>query len=299
MGYLQEFGGNVSQGWKDLGGALSGANPMKKHQASQYGVDETAFRDTFDNDQMRAKFAGALIGVNNRENPTMSAPGNMQAATIATGPQDQSRGMQMNLARALQAQAAGKGPSLADQQMRFATDRGMAQAQSLANSGTGLSAGQRARMARMGMADARMSANQNAVQGRLAEQMSAQQQLGSALAGMRGQDIGLATNQAGFQQGANQTNYQGQLTAGQANLGAALQAQGQRDQMTQFYQGGQMALNQADQQRLMELERLKQQGHMGIQGINAQGHANQQNAVLGFLGGTGQALATWDSKKPA
>ena len=123
---------------------------------------------------------------------------------------NQSRGAQMALLAQLQAQAAGRGPSLAQMQLQQATDQNMQQAMSMGlssqaqgmNPGSALRAASRARAGIQGQ-----SAAQSAML-RLMEQQQAQQQLAGLSTNMRGQDLGVAGQQAGLD-----LNRQGQEAA--------------------------------------------------------------------------------------
>lgn len=120
---------------------------------------------------------------------------------------------QQDLIRQLQAQARGQGPSLAGMQAYAAMDRGMAQQQSLA---AGAAPGNEALAARQAMQNSgglAASTAMTAAQARAAEQMSAQQLLGGALQGARGQDIQNEQFNAGWTNTNNATN--AHLRAGQ------------------------------------------------------------------------------------
>jgi hypothetical protein len=113
------------------------------------------------------------------------------------------RSGQQDLIRQLQAQARGQGPSLAGMQAYATMDRGMAQQQSLA---AGAAPGNEALAARQAMQNSgQLGANtaMTAAQGRVAEQMSAQQQLGGVLQGARGQDINNEQFNAGWTNNRN------------------------------------------------------------------------------------------------
>jgi hypothetical protein len=123
------------------------------------------------------------------------------------------RSGQQDLIRQLQAQARGQGPSLAGMQAYATMDRGMAQQQSLA---AGAAPGNEALAARQAMQNSGgLAANtaMTAAQARAAEQMSAQQMLGGALQGARGQDINNEQFNAGWTNNNNLSN--AQLRAGQ------------------------------------------------------------------------------------
>jgi len=105
------------------------------------------------------------------------------------------RGRQMSLADQLEAISTGKGPSLAEQQLRSATDRNVSQQASFANSGRGgmMAAGRAANnSARLGAVAA-----QDAGVARVAEANQARQLLGLNLHGMREADESMSRFNAG------------------------------------------------------------------------------------------------------
>lgn len=105
------------------------------------------------------------------------------------------RGRQLTLADQLQALSEGKGPSLAEQQLRSATDRNVAQQASFANSGRGgpMAAARAANnSARLGAQSA-----QDAASARIAESMKARELLGLNLHGIRGADEEMSRFNAG------------------------------------------------------------------------------------------------------
>ena len=105
------------------------------------------------------------------------------------------RGQQQSLADQLKAISTGQGPSVAEQQLRQATDRNVAQQASFANSGRGgAMAGMRAanNSARLGA-----QAAQDAGVMRAQEANQARQLLGLNLHGMREQDEGMSRFNAG------------------------------------------------------------------------------------------------------
>src|SRR5690606_19156442 len=121
--------------------------------------------------------------------------------TIDAGPQDQMRARQLALVNQLQAQANGQGPSLAQGQLRQATNRNIQQQAGLAlaqGGNQGLMQRQLANQAAMMNQDAAAQSAQLRAQ----EQLNARAQLAGALEAARGQDIGLASNnqQAALQQ---------------------------------------------------------------------------------------------------
>jgi hypothetical protein len=140
---------------------------------------------------------------------------------------NEARGGLMDLASQLKARANGTGaPSLAELQMKQGMDSAINTQRSQAASARGLSPGMAQRMAANGIADAQMDTANNTSMLRAAEQSQAQGALGQLLSGVRGQDAGLATSQAGLNQGVNLANQQSQI-----------QTQGQIDAATQAYLG--------------------------------------------------------------
>jgi hypothetical protein len=173
----------------------------------------------------------------------------------SAGGQEFRTGQQQLIAQ-LQAQAAGRGPSLAGMQAFAAADRGMAQQQSLA---AGAAPGNEALAARQAMQNsAGINSNlaQTSAQARLAEQMAAQQQLGGVLGQARGMDINneqfnaAATNnrnlnQAGLTMQQRQMNDQREQFMRQLelqNAGAQMSGQTPNTIGTQFMSGGANAL---------------------------------------------------------
>lgn len=192
-----------------------------------------------------------------------------EAPTIATGPQDQFRAQQAGLAGALVAQANGQGPSLAQGQLRSATDRNLAQAMAV---GQALGANNPGALREIGNQRAAISQQAAADSSQLAlqEQMQARNQLGQVLAGARGQDIGLASGQAQLSQQQQEVN----------------------DQMVRFYTSAGMSLDQAQQQAALELERLRQGGALQQQQIDAGAYSDAAHRAIGgnLLSGLGTAL---------
>jgi hypothetical protein len=127
------------------------------------------------------------------------------------------RNQQQTLADQLSALSRGEGPSLAEQQLRSATDRNVSQQASFANSGRG---GPMA-AARAANNSARLGAGaaQDAASARIAESMKARELLGLNLHGMRGQDEDMSKFNA--EQG-NQMS--------QAQMWATLKQQGMTDE---------------------------------------------------------------------
>lgn len=215
-----------------IGNALTGTSSdagllgVGQYKASGVDVDKSAFGDK-ESEARQREFAKQLAASQQKQAPTMmtarlgpaatvgaqqagpaqiGAAQTRQAAQIATGPQDQFRNQQMALANQLAAQAQGQGPSLAQAQLRQATDRNIAQQAALIGSQRGLNPNQAARQAAIQGAAANQQAAGQSAQLRLQEQQAAQQALAGIAGAGREQDLGLAQNQASLNQQATLSN---------------------------------------------------------------------------------------------
>jgi hypothetical protein len=112
-----------------------------------------------------------------------------QIGALNSGPQDQARAQQMQFAQALQAQAAGQGPSPTQALLNNALAQQTANANALAASQRGVNPALAMRQAMQSNANAAQQSAAQGVVGRQQEQLNAQSQLGAALQGMRGQDL--------------------------------------------------------------------------------------------------------------
>ena len=312
------FGGAISNFGGVAGGLFgtgqdAGLLGVGQFKAKPVKINEESFGDK-ESEQRQRDFSAALRQSQNRIAPSMQAANvgqaqTAQAAQIAMAPQSQFRNTQMGLMQALQAQAAGRGPSVAQSQLQAATDRNIAQAMALQASQRGATAGQGLRNVMQATAGANQQAARQAAEIRVQEQLAAQ----SALAGLseagRAQDIGLAQAQAGLQQQAGLANQEAinqfriqqallQQQAGQANLDARLQQTGLNDAQSRFFNQGLMQMEDADRQAVMDLEKLKVQQALGIVNANQQGYAAASQARGGLLGniGSGIAMAASDER---
>lgn len=153
--------------------------------------------------------------------------------------QGQFRDQQTSLAQALAAQANGQGPSVAQAQLGQATDRNLSQALALAQSAGANNAGALRNVAYQ-RGDISQQAAGDAATLRLQEQMQARNQLGQVLAGARGQDLGLAGQNAQLQQqqtGINDAAVRAYLSMGMTLAQAQAQANMNYEQLRQnsFY----------------------------------------------------------------
>jgi hypothetical protein len=121
----------------------------------------------------------------------------IQLGPTTFGQQSDVRARQISLADQLDAISRGQGPSLAEQQLRSATDRNVAQQASFANSGRGgpmAAARAMNNSARLGAV-----ASQDAAAARIQEANQARQLLGLNLHGIRGADESMSQFNAGQQ----------------------------------------------------------------------------------------------------
>jgi hypothetical protein len=303
MSILSKIGNLLTGTSKDAG--ILGVGQYK---ADPYKFDESAFLDSRRLDDRQDALERKLGRVEARKSDSISpaqiaAMNQVSGAKINTAPQDQVRSQQMALISALQAQAAGNGPSLAQTQLRSATDANIAQAMALAASQRGGSAGGLGlRQINQQTSNLNQQAATQSALLRAQEQMAAQQQLAGVLDTTRGADIGLATNQASFNQQASLSNQQAlnqaklaqaQLTqqARQSNLEADMQQRALNDAQARFYDQNIIAMDQDAQQRAMLLEQLRAQQHSGIAGVNADAYQAAGKSRAEMASGMGSAMA--------
>lgn len=142
-----------------------------------------------------------------------------QAAAIDRGDEQGVRASQMALAQALEAQAAGTAPSLAEMQLARQNEQAIKQQLALAGSQRGMTPAMAQRQAAMNIGTLAAEQGARAAELRIQEQQAARAQLADVLGQTRGLDVNLATQQAQFQQQAGLQN------AAQANAQAQAQAQ--------------------------------------------------------------------------
>ena len=213
----------------------------------------------------------ALVGAQGRATPTVAGPDLAQA--------DQARGMQMGLAGALQARAAGQAPSAAQIQMQQGLAQAIATQRAQAASARGVSPAMAQRMAAQGIANAQQQTVAQGAQLRAQEQAQAETALGQHLASVRGQDF----SGAGLQQQTTLANQQAEL----AN-------RAQMDQATQAYIAQGMSREEAQQKALAEMEALKAEQRTSankLEQATAEANAGrQQQAQGGILSAAGSIV---------
>lgn len=213
-------------------------------------------------------------------NPTMAG------TSIDRGPEAEMRNRQMSLVNALQGQMAGAGPTIAQSQLKQATDRNIQQAMAMAQS-RGSNPAMARRQAILAASQAGQQAAAQSADLRAQEILAAQAQFGNLTGNMRNVDVDLGKSQAALDQAANANNLQ-----------AALEAQRQRDAMQQYYQGGMNQLTSDQVKSKQAYEALMAGQQQAMNQVNYQGFnsAQQANAGLsgGIISGLGSAIAMSD-----
>jgi hypothetical protein len=273
-----------------VGGALSSLfGGQSSYQSNIAAPDQNLFKDR-DQATNRIMLQNALAQSQGPQAPTVGYHG-AQGADM--GQQDQSRGLQLNLANQLQQQAAGQGPSLAGQQLQQGLQQQLLQ--------------QRAQAASMGgdvnpflaqrqlgdqAAQAQQATNAQMAMARTQEQMNAQ----GALAGLSGQLRGQDQNLAQMQQQFGLQNAQLYQQSDLANQGARLQQQGINNQASQYAMSNLLGQSAQEQQAgiayanaLGQRDMANNQINAGIAGQNAQSANAYGTAIFGGLAQGGSA----------
>jgi hypothetical protein len=150
------------------------------------------------------------------------------------------------------------------------------------------------RLAAQGIANAQQQTNADAAMLRASEQQQAEGALANLASNARGQDLGVAGQQAGMQQQSIQQNAQFQQQASLANQQAEFQNRQQMDQATQAYIAMGMSREEAQQKALADMEALKAQQQISANQLNqATAEANaqrEQTAAGGMIGAVGNLI---------
>lgn len=232
--------------WWDEQAAALGNNPVMKGAGDALGMN---IRDipAFQFDPNAAQMPG-YDAWRTQLGAGAAAAGGRAGPTLDTGPQSMVRAQQDQLSQMLMDQAMGRGPSVAQAQLQAGTDRNMSQAMGMAAAGA---SGSRGAGALRQVGDQRAMIGQQMAQDsgmlRMQEQLGARQMLGQHLGGMRGQDLGLASEQARM----------------------ALASQGQNDDLVKFYTQAGMSLDQAQMAARMEMQRMQSGQHLGQQQLQS------------------------------
>lgn len=197
------------------------------------------------------------------------------------------RAKQEALANELQATANGERPSLAEAQIKTATDRNNAQAMGLIASQRGVNAGLATRLALNQVGDANQTAVMNGSQARLAEAIAARQELASLAEQARGQDAAIQTSNAQAVNARASTQAQLAQQTNQFNANATdTRAVAQGDLSARLALANQLAINNQNStqaQLVQQANQVNQQGKLNTnlqQGtINQATNIANQNAV--------------------
>lgn len=244
-------------------------------------------------DANRTLLASAREAVGNRADKTMVG------ARVATGPQDQTRGMQLDSAQRLQQLGAQRGPSAAEATLRSGTDAALRNSISLARSGRG-NASVNLKAALGANADITQRVSNDAAalraseeQAALGRQLTAEQAAAGVVSGARGQDLNLATTQSGLDQDTSKTN-----------LTSAVDQQKQRDQLVQQYTAMGLSLDQANynadlQQRQFNVGELNKAiaASTGVSTTNSVAGAKLAGDAIGAAAGAIGAIASDERAK--
>ena len=197
------FWGDLGNGIESVGNKLTGglvdniAGTGNYNSNSNYGPMND---DTEAARQLRNQFSSQYSNYQGGQAPTM------QAATIATGPQDQARGLQQQAAASYQGVLDGTAPSLADLQAQKTLQQNQLASTAAAAGARGPNRALAFRAALDAASNANAGAGADAAIRRAAELNDARAGLASTGGAIRGQDQSLAGDQASLQQQAGANN---------------------------------------------------------------------------------------------
>ncbi len=206
------------------GTTIQGANigAVTPMQASQAGYQTLAPTQQAQASQVGPMNQAAGVGIDQR-------------------PQGEVRAQQMRTLQALQGRSDGTAPSVVDMELRRAAERNNANQYSFAASARGPQQAGALRQAMLNVGRQNAGLAADAAQARIKEMDAATNTLANAQTGVRGADVGLATNQAQLDSGNNQFN------VGQTNTGRLKQAD-LSTATSQFNAGQGNAMSQAQGQ---------------------------------------------------
>jgi len=187
----------------------------------QVAADKFGTRDAQFQERAAPTVSSTGAQVVNAAAPQAVTSQTVNGAQIATGPQDQIRDQQQASLRNLMAAAAGKAPSVAQNQLQQTTQQNVAQQVALARTMQGANPGAALRVASDATANLNAQAAGQAATLRAAETAQARGELNQALATARNQDVSLATSQAQLNQEAVIKNQIADLQAKGMSLEAA------------------------------------------------------------------------------
>ena len=223
-------------------------------------------------------------------------------AVLAHGPQEQFRNQQMALANQLSQQAAGVGPSVAQNQMRQAQQGNLAATFAQLASARGQANPAMARGTMQTAANINNQLATDSATARLQEQMAAAGMLGNVAGAARGQDIGVqgqqlnaAQTQAGMEQQTNLANAGFQQQAAQQN---AMQQANFNDLRQKYLQMG-LTASEANQRAAIAFSGQQMGANQANAAAENAAAASQQNfyrglfsGAAGSVGAAGMGMAT-------
>ncbi len=284
-------------------------------QPESYGTGREAFYGHQGLDNLGQSFKDKVNELAGRQafladNTSLDPASLAAAARINTQMSGQVRGQQMGLAQMLTAAAQGNGPSVAQNQLRQATDRNLSQALALAatNPTSRSLGGLGLRQLRQQQSGLNQQAASDAAILRAQEQMAARDALAGVLSGLRASDIGLETGQAGLEQQATLANQaaenafrQKQADLAQqtalANQAARISNRSQADEQTQAYnQALQDVINRAADQE-MAYEKLRTDQKLEEERLRQAAFSDAAKLRAGIASNIGQGIATVVSDK--
>ena len=243
-------------------------------------------------DQVSNYLSGGLKGLAGRQAPQAQAAQLGAAAQLNQGDSNQIRQQQLGLTQRLQQQATGQTAGAGELAVNRQVGQGLASLQANARMARGANTALAARQAARSSADMGLGGAGQAAMAQMNDQTNANQQLGGVLQGMRGQDIDIAGQNAGFNQQRTMMQGQfGQQTA-LANQAAQLQQQGMNDAQINSYLAKMMGMDDATFAREMQKKQLNAQDK-GIMGsamqIGGQALASYAGGGIGGMFGGGGA----------
>lgn len=259
-----------------------------------------------------------IDNLRNRPNQTMAGPqsvtvAQVTGANINTVPQDEARWRQVAMLDSLRNAAEGNGESAANATLQSSTDRNLAASLASAAASGGSPAAYR--KAAFDRAQISQDAAAQSAALRANEISTARSQGVAAAEGLRGQDMSLASGQAGLTQQArlaNQaaananTSQNTQLTqdAAKTNLLSGVEQQAQRDQLIQQLQTQDFTLDEAQrqadiQQKQFNASLLAQQeaAKNGVSASNSASAGQAGASVIGAIASTAAAASDERVKK--
>lgn len=217
--------------------------------------------------------AGGVRDVQGRQAPQAEGvrvgdPAQAGAAQVNQAQQAEWRQRQLALANQLQGVSTGAQRGAGEMAANRAAQQAIASQQAMARMGRGGNAALAARGAARNTADITGQMAGQAQQAAMQDQASARAQLGGLVQGARGQDIGMATTQAGLQQQVNLANMSAQnqqifqqagldQATSLANMQAKLATMGMNDQATIAYLAAIYGVDVAEMQARLEQDKMQ------------------------------------------